>query len=196
MVPWTFDDSGKRFTALRVNQWSVSSKPEDFQPLQSLLDTAGTAVEVNSGSDGQQCGWMALRDSDQRGLFAGWEFDGRAKTTVRQDGAKGYVQFSSTVLNLNHPVDSYTEFQMPSTFIGVFHGDWDEAGYRTQRFVEAVLAKPPPDAKTFPYVSWDSWGYQDKIDEQTLRRGFGLGQGHRRLACRPCEVPQRARRPE
>ena len=118
--------------------------------------------EVYSGSDGQQCGWLALRDSDQRGLFTGWEFDGRTKTTVRQDGSKGYVQFNSTVLDLNHPVKSNSEFQVPNTFIGLFHGDWDEAGYRTQRFVESVLARPAPDSKTFPYVSWDSWAYQEQ----------------------------------
>jgi hypothetical protein len=82
MVPWTFDDLGKRYTAFRVNQWSVVSKPEDFQPLQNLLDTSGAGIQVYSGSDGQQCGWLALRDSDQRGLFTGWEFDGRTKTTV------------------------------------------------------------------------------------------------------------------
>jgi hypothetical protein len=170
MVPWTFDDTGRRFTALRVNQWSVNSKPEDFQPLQTLLDTTGTAVEVYSGADGQQCGWLALRDSEQRGLFTGWEFDGRVKTTVRQDASKGYVQFGSTIPDLHHPVDSNAEFGMPGAFIGLFHGDWDEAGYRTQRFVEAVLAKPAPEAGSFPYVSWDSWAYQDKIDEQMLRR--------------------------
>jgi alpha-galactosidase len=169
MVPWTFDDLGKRYSAFRVNQWNVLAKAGDFQTSQSLLDTVGTAVEVYSGSTGQQCSWIALRDSDQRGLFAGWEFDGRAKTTVRQDGTKGYVQFSSTVLDLNHPVETGEEFQTPNTFVGVFHGEWDEAGYRTQRFVEAVLAKPAP-AKAFPYISWDSWGYQDKIDEDMLRR--------------------------
>ena len=174
MVPWIFDDLGKRYTAFRVNQWSVVAKPEDFQPLQTLLDTDGSAVEVNSGSDGQQCGWLALRDSDQRGLFTGWEFDGRTKTTVRQDGSKGYVQLSSTLLGLNHPVESDGEFQVPNAFLGLFHGDWDEAGYRTQRFVESVLAKPAPDSKSFPYVSWDSWGYQDKIDEQTLRRNADI----------------------
>ena len=140
MVPWTFDDLGKRYTAFRVNQWSVAAKPEDFQPHQTLLDTSGTSVEVYSGADGEQCSWLALRDSDQRGLFTGWVFDGRTKTTVRQDGSKGYVQFSSTVLDLHHPVQSNNEFQVPDTFIGLFHGDWDEAGYRTQRFVESVLA--------------------------------------------------------
>ena len=174
MAPWTFDDLGKRYAALRVNQWSVVSKPEDFQPLQNLLDTAGTAVQVYSGSDGQQCGWLAVRDSDQRGLFTGWEFDGRAKTTVRHDGSKGYVQFNSTVLDLNHPVQSRSEFQVPNAFIGLFHGDWDEAGYRTQRFVESVLARPAPDSKTFPYVSWDSWAYEEKIDEVTLRRNADI----------------------
>lgn len=174
MAPWTFDDAGKRFTAFRVNQWSVTSRPDDFQPVQTLLDTSGTAVEVSSGSGGRQCGWLALRDSDQRGLFAGWEFDGRAKTTVRHTGSKGYVQFNSSVLDLNHPVDPQGEFQTPSAFLGTFHGDWDEAGYRTQRFVEAVLAKPAPDSKTFPYVSWDSWAYQDKIDERMLRRNADL----------------------
>jgi alpha-galactosidase len=170
MVPWSFDDLGKRYTAFRINQWSVVAKPQDFEPLQTLLDTSGAGVEVYSGAAGQQCGWLALRDADQRGLFTGWEFDGRTKTTVRQDSGKGYVQFSSTVLDLNHPVETLSEFQLPNTFIGLFHGDWDEAGYRTQRFVESVLAKPAPDSKTFPYVSWDSWGYQDKIDEQILRR--------------------------
>ena len=168
MVPWTFDDLGKRYTTFRVNQWNVLVKAGDFQPSHTLLDTAGTAVEVYSGADGQQCSWVALRDSDQRGLFAGWEFDGRTKTTVRQVGSSGYVQFSSTVLDLNHPVDPGTEFRVPNTFVGLFHGDWDEAGYRTQRFVEAVLAKPAPES-TFPYVSWDSWGYQDKINETILK---------------------------
>jgi hypothetical protein len=168
MVPWTFDDLGKRYTAFRVNQWDVLIKSGNFQTSQALLDTAGTAVEVYSGSDGQQCSWVALRDSDQRGLFAGWEFDGRTKTTVRQVGSKGYVQFDSTVLDLHHPIEPNAEFQVPNTFLGVFHGEWDEAAYRTQRFVEAVLAKPAPD-KAFPYVSWDSWGYQDKIDEKILR---------------------------
>jgi alpha-galactosidase len=175
MVPWTFDDLGKRYSAFRVNQWSVLPvQPNEFQPVQNLLDMTSTAVEVNSGSDGLQCGWLALRDTEQRGLFTGWEFDGRTKTTVRQAGDQGYVQFSSTVLNLNHPVQPGTEFQVPSAFIGLFHGDWDEAGYRTQRFVEGVLAKPAPDTKSFPYVSWDSWGYQDKIDEQTLRRNADI----------------------
>jgi alpha-galactosidase len=174
MVPWTFDDLGRRYTAFRVNQWSVVGKTGDFETSQSLLDSAGTAVEVYSGADGQQCSWLAVRDSEQRGLFAGWEFDGRTKTTVRQMASKGYVQFSSTVLDLNHPVEPDGEFRTPNAFAGVFHGDWDEAGYRTQRFVEAVLAKPMPEGNLFPYVSWDSWFYHQDIEENMLRRNADL----------------------
>ena len=169
MLPWTFDDAGQRYTAFRVNQWSDTT-PEDFEPLETVLDPNGASVEVYSGAGGQQYGWLALRDASMRGLFAGWEFDGRVKTSVRQSSSPGYVQFSSAVLNLNHPVPPAGDFQTPNAFLGLFHGDWDEAGYRTQRFSEAVLAKPPPNAKSFPYVSWDSWAYEDRIDEQTLMR--------------------------
>jgi alpha-galactosidase len=169
MLPWAFDDAGKRYTSFSVNQWSTDIRAGNFQQIQTVLDTDGDAVEVLSGAHGQQCGWLAVRDSDTRGVFAGWEFDGRTKATVAQDGDAGVVQFSAAVLDMNHPLPAYGDFDAPYGFIGLFHGDFDEAGYRTQRFVEAVLAKPPP-AAGFPFVSWDSWSYQTQIDEETLRR--------------------------
>jgi hypothetical protein len=95
MLPWVFADLGRRYTALRVNQWAVESLPEDFETLQAALDPAGAAVEVNSGAHGDQCGWLAVRDSDNRGLFAGWEFDGRTKASVRNDASVGSLTFSS-----------------------------------------------------------------------------------------------------
>ena len=54
-----------------MNQWSVVAPPADFEPLESVLDASGTEVEVYSGAGGRQCGWVALRDSATRGLFAG-----------------------------------------------------------------------------------------------------------------------------
>src|SRR4051812_7387824 len=84
MLPWTFADLGRRYTAFRVNQWMQDALPEDFEPLQPLLDPAGVPVELTSGAHGEQCGWLAVRDREMRGLFAGWEFDGRAATSVRQ----------------------------------------------------------------------------------------------------------------
>lgn len=170
MLPWAFDDLGQRYTALRVNQWSVTNVPEDFEPMQTVLDPAGPAFAVYSGAHGSHCGWVAVRDTNLRGLFAGWEFDAQSKTTVQQQGAAGTLQLSSTVLSLNHPVQPMEDFQLPFAFIGFFHGDFDEAGYRTQRFVEAVLAKPPPGNTAFPYVAWDSWAYGTAIDEDILKQ--------------------------
>jgi alpha-galactosidase len=174
MLSWNFGDFGKRYTALHVNQWSVEGLPSDFEQSQTLLDTSGTPVDVYSGAHQQHCGWLAVRGNDQRGLFFGWEFDGRSKTTVRHDGANGSLVLSSSVLNLNHAVDPGADFSVPTAFIGTFHGDFDEAGYRTQRFAESVLAKQPPDPGAFPYVAWDSWAYEDQIDEATLRQNAAV----------------------
>ena len=174
MVPWAFNAYNQRYSTLRVNQWSVGSVPTNFEQAESVLDTAGTPVAVNSGAHGTDCGWLAVRDGFSRGLFAGWEFDGRAKSTVAQFGAENYLQFSSTITHLNHPVQPLDYFQTPYAFVGLFHGDFDEAGFRTQQFSEAVLAKPAPDATAFPYVAWDSWGYGGSVDENTLRESADL----------------------
>ena len=155
---------------MRVNQWSVSGVPGNFETVQSDLAPDGTPVTVDSGAHGQQCGWLAVRDANNRGLFAGWEFDGRAEATVQQQASQGILQFSSSVPGMNHPVAYMDGFETPHGFLGLFHGDFDEAGYRTQSFVESVLARPMPDANAFPYVAWDSWSYGAAIDEDTLMR--------------------------
>ena len=170
MVPWAFADGGRRYSAFRVNQWVTDFLASDFLPLQSVLDPEGKAVEAYSGAHGQHCGWLVLREDGGRGLFLGWEFDGRARTSVRHYGAEGYLQLTSSILELNHAVEPGAVFEAPAAFIGLFNGDWDEAGYRTQRFTEAVLAMTPPDFENFPFVGWDSWAYGQNLDEATLRR--------------------------
>ena len=174
MLPFAFADFGQRYTTMRVNQWSLSPVPQNFEQSQTALDPDGTAVEVLSGAHAQHCGWVAVRDSNSRGLFAGWEFDGQAKATVQQQGIQGYVQFNAQILNLNHPVQPSSDFQTPEGFIGLFHGDFDEAGYQTQQFTEAVLAAPPPQPSMFPYVAWDSWAYTDQINETILEQNADM----------------------
>ncbi len=174
MLPLTFADNGLHYTTFSVNQWSVEGKPSDFEQTQTALDQAGTPVVVYSGAHGQQCGWLAVRDNNLRGLFAGWEFDGRTKTTVLQQASTGYLQFSASVLDLNHPVAPMETFQVPSAFIGLFDGDFDEAGYRTQRFMESALAKPVSDPGTFPYVAFDSWAFQGNITEDILKQNANI----------------------
>ncbi len=170
IVPWAFADSGQRYRAFRVNQWVTDTLASDFLPLDTVLDPAGKAVEAYSGAHGSHCSWLVLKDEGGRGLFFGWEFDGRARTSVRHYGEQGYLQLTSNILELNHPVEPGGAFEAPAAFLGLFNGDWDEAGYRTQRFTEAVLAKPAPDAANFPFVGWDSWAYGQALDEATLRR--------------------------
>ncbi len=167
MLPWSLYDANQRYTSFSVNQWSLEGIPTNFETLTTPLASDGTPNAVYSGAHAQQCSWLAVRAANGSGLFAGWEFDGRAKVTVQQQATDNVLQFGSTILGLNHPVPSMASFDMPHAFIGLFHGDFNRAGYLTQSFVEKVLAKPVPDS-AFPYVAWDSWAYEDKIDEATL----------------------------
>jgi hypothetical protein len=167
MLPYRFQDQGRRFRVFRVFQWSVSPEEENFGPLESPLEPRGGSVLVQSGARGLHCTWMVVRDEEDHGLFAGWEFDGRAEGEVRQ--SDGRLRLSASILDLSHPLAPGEEFRIPAGFLGAFDGDWDEAGYRTQRFTEAALAKPIPEPERFPYVVWDSWGYGATIDEQKLR---------------------------
>ena len=149
VTPWAFGDQGRKYTAFRVDQWIVGQKDEDFNTLQTTLDRSGVPVEVFSGAAGQQCSWLVLRDDKQRGIFLGWEFDGRARTTVRHYGADGYLQFASNILDLNHEVASLQEFAVPAAFIGLYHGDWDEAGYRTR---DSWTKRSPNRLRTRPFL--------------------------------------------
>lgn len=170
MLPYVFNDSlTSSYRMFRVNQWSVGPSASDFETSQFALQQNGTPVNLLTGAHGVQCSWFAIRDGYNRGIFAGWEFDGLTNASVRRGANATEVQLSARVSDLNHQVGSQKVFRIPPAFIGLFVGDWDEAGYRTQRFVEAALAKPLPDNKNFPYLVWDSWAYQADINEQILR---------------------------
>jgi alpha-galactosidase len=169
MMPYSFAaDEASTLRLWRVTQWAVMPQPEDFQASQATLNHSGAAVSLLTGAHGTYCGWMALRDQDDRGLFAGWEFDGQAQATARHYASEGYLQLAANVSDLFHPVAPGETFQVPAAFLGVFQGDWDEAGFRTQAFVEHALATPRPVG--FPYVGFDSYGYGEQIDEEILKR--------------------------
>lgn len=177
LLPWIFSDRGRTYTAMNVNQWSVAPVPENFETAVQTLTADGTPFPVFAGAHASQCAWLALRGSDDHGLVAGWEFDGRSQASVAQNQAAtglGSIEFSASIQDLNHPVEPSADFEMPSAFLGLFHGGFDEAAYATHQFVNAVLAAPVPDVQNFPYVSWDSWGYQTDLDEATLRANANL----------------------
>jgi hypothetical protein len=168
IAPFSFADSGGVYRAFRVNQFSLGGMAGNFEPLEDPL-TRDAPVVVNSGAYRNQCSWLAIRDQDNRGLFAGWEFNGRAVATIQHSPDEGLLRLSAGIEQLNRPLQSMEEFVVPAVFLGGYRGDWDEAGYRTQRFVEAANAMPAPDSE-FPYVAWNSWGYGPEINEAILRR--------------------------
>ena len=169
MLPWSFDDRQKSYTAFYVNQWVGGGTQGNFDPFTRPLNPSGESLRLLSGAHGQHCAWLALRDSDDNGVFAGWEFDGRTDGVISHSSANGALQLSAAIRELNRPVRASGIFASPWAFLGVFHGDWDEAGYLTQRFSEQAIARPVPE-RGFPYVMWDSWKYQTAINEQILRR--------------------------
>ena len=165
MVPWTFGDLGKRYTAFRVNQWSVApsrrtssrARPAGQRPVRrrSLFRAPMASSAVGS--------LFATATS------AAFSPAGNSTAAPRPPSASSAPKV--TCSSIPRWLDSTSgglhraSSRFPMRFLGLFHGDWDEAGYRTQRFVEACWPNRPPDQKTFPYVSWDSWAYAGQIDE-------------------------------
>jgi len=175
LIPWTFSAEGRGFTVLRVNQWSNYGQDGNFEPLRTTFPADGSAASASlyTGAHGLQCAYVAVRSFSGGGLFLGWEFDGRVRAVVDREPETKSIHFSAQIEGLNQNVAPGTSFNMPWAFLGLFHGDFDEGAFRTQRYVEAVLARPMPDSK-FPYVMWDSWKYQKDIDEVTLRQNAVL----------------------
>lgn len=170
MVNWQFQDGGRSFRSFRVNQWVRAGKGGNFETIDALVEPDAAPLEVYSGAHGQHCAWLVTRDTANRGLLLGWEFDGRARIQLRHRKASGFLEIAGGPEDLSHPVAPGEQFLTPGAFLGVFRGDWDEASFRTHRFVEAVLARPMPQDSNFPYVMWDSWGYDQEINGEVLKR--------------------------
>ncbi len=159
------------YRVFRVNQWSVLAGGRNFEPLTTILSQRMQRVGMQTGAGGAQCTWVAIAKPDNVGLIAGWEFDGLANAVIQRKDV--VLDIGVNVAGLTHPVEPQTWYDAPASFIGIFIGDWDEAGYRTQRYAEAALAPKVKDPK-FPYIAWDSWGYETKIHEMSLRREADL----------------------
>jgi alpha-galactosidase len=169
ILAWHFEAIRGPHRVFRVNQWVGGGHYGNFETFNDELQGEDSVLSVTSGSYGQHCSWTAVRGADGNGFFLGWEFDGRLTAAVRQFPDLNLIHVASTIHELNVPVAEGGSFTTPYAFLGVFGGTWDDAAYRTQRFVEAALAQPLPD-REFPYVMWNSWKYQTGIDEETLRR--------------------------
>ncbi|HYM12208.1 MAG TPA: alpha-galactosidase [Bryobacterales bacterium] len=170
-----FYDGNQTYRSFHVGQWGSSDG--DFATHETDLTGLGAPLFLNSGAFADHCSWVAIRDAQDSGLAIGWEFNGRAQMSLWHDAGSASLKLEGSVEGLAQSVDPGQEFAAPAVFFGSFTGDWDEAGYRTQRFVERAMGSPMPDRPQFPYLAWDSWGYQDQINEALLRRAADVASG-------------------
>jgi alpha-galactosidase len=166
LLPYQLATEAGTLTVAYVNQWNPGN-PDSFRLQETPLRAGGPPVMLGTGASARDIAWLALRDEQRNGLFAGLEFDGRAQVLVDRSRPDGSLGLSAVLLGIYHPVPPSQWFTMPGAFLGVFSGAWDQAGYLTQRFSESVLSPPLPE--DFPWVSWNSWGYGLDLDEESLR---------------------------
>lgn len=162
-----------------VEQFSWAYRRDFFSQNQALLAAGRTPVEIRMGSfpshyaAPSSCAWIALRDgaADQPGLapnegvglVAGIEFNGKSR--LRAWASPEQTQLCSTIDELQHVLAPGASFEIPAWFVGGFSGDWDAAGYETQRFAERYVHPPMPDER-YPWVQYNSWRYEQAIDAQ------------------------------
>ncbi len=158
--------SGGDVQAFSVHQYQTGTN--DFlQPNQVILDQTPSGSAVFSGAHADYITWLALGFPSGSGIVAGWEFDGQATVTAMQADAASPVVVSGGPNSLNLAVVPGVPVTLPAAFLGLYTGNWDEAGYRTQRYTESVLALPLPD-NNFPYVAFDTWGYNTNFSSANL----------------------------
>jgi alpha-galactosidase len=165
LMNWRWQ-TGQEMQAFSVHEYQ-SGTADFLNPSQVVLDQTDGGSVVFSGAHADYITWLALGYPGGNGLVAGWEFDGQATITATQANPTAPVVVSGGPNSLNLGINPGATVTLPAAFLGLYVGDWDEAGYRTQRYVEAVLAMPIPD-NNFPYVAFDTWGYNTSFHAADL----------------------------
>ncbi len=165
-----------------VNQFSWVYRNDFFSQYDVPLIPGRAATEIRMGSfpssysGPSSCAWFAARDGESDwhtmrsddiaphagyGIVCGIEFNGKSR--LRAWASSEAAHFVGAIDDLHHRVEPGDSFEVPAFFIGVFEGDWDEAGYITQRFAEAHVHPPAPDER-HPWAQYNSWGYGQEIN--------------------------------
>jgi hypothetical protein len=162
-----------------VDQFSWPYRRDFFTPHQTQVWPGRIPIEIRMGSYPSHydaptsCAWLAVRppphDVDPTrpntgsGLVMGVEFNGKSRVHAWAEPTQTTI--TSQIDALRHHLTAQATFAVPGVFVGRYHGDWDEAGFVTQRFTEAYLspALPSPD---YPWVQYNSWKYGQEINEQ------------------------------
>lgn len=162
-----------------VEQFSAAYRRDYFRPGTVRVIAGRTPHEILMGSYPSQqwgptsCAWFALLSDKPEwcaeiqpetgdGIVCGIEFNGKSRIRVWAEPET--AQLISNIDELAHQLVPGGQFEIPAFFTGRFQGDWDEAGYVTQRFAEAYVHPPMPDS-CYPWAQYNSWAYDQDINE-------------------------------
>ncbi|HAJ37885.1 MAG TPA: hypothetical protein DCL15_19620 [Chloroflexi bacterium] len=127
-------------------------------------------VRLESGlrSTWHEIAWFAL-DEDQGGdgLFVGLRYSGRWSAEARAtDGNVNLNLFSDGYAT---PLDAGQRWVSPISFLGVYHGDLDDAAHVQHAYMRTAVMLPRP--ADFPWVQYNTWfAHLVDIDEAILRQ--------------------------
>ncbi|MFA4028569.1 MAG: hypothetical protein GDYSWBUE_000579 [Candidatus Fervidibacterota bacterium] len=136
----------------------------------------GVSYEIFCGNEGRSSAkdiaWFALGLGSKsggivEGIVGGLEWSGRWRGTIVRHGETVVVRMGVT--EVAHRLMPSSEISSPSSFLLIFSGDLDDAGWRLHKWQEKFLCPHAPS--DFPWVQYNSWfGWTTRIDEATLMR--------------------------
>jgi hypothetical protein len=144
----------------------------DWFTWQSMKLGSGVAGVVDSGFRAAAT-WLALAPpAGGPSLYFGWETNGDAACDYGDLHGDGGLWVECSIGPNYHLAPGQT-FTGPAGFTGVANGDLDEVSFRCHRFVEDRLSWKVDDER-FPYVAFNSWGYETEIDEEIILHSFDV----------------------
>lgn len=128
------------------------------------------AVQLASGlrSTWHEIAWFALdEDKGSDGLFVGLSYSGRWSAAAR--AAAGGTNLDVFSDGYATPLQAGRRWVSPTGFLGVYHGNLDDAAHVQHAYMRAaVMLHRPVD---FPWVQYNTWfAHLVDIDETILRR--------------------------
>lgn len=128
------------------------------------------AVQLASGlrSTWHEIAWFALdEDNGGDGLFVGLSYSGRWSAAARAVVSSASLDLFSD--GYATPLQAGQRWVSPTSFLGVYCGDLDDAAHVQHAYIRAAVMLPRPD--DFPWVQYNTWfAHLVDIDETILRR--------------------------
>ncbi len=112
-------------------------------------------------------------DREQSGWYAGIEFSGRTRISLKRDKASlnGELGLNPDPAPFRTRLAPGESFEPPTIFFGGFRGGPDGAGNQLHRWIRAVLGNPNTwNDQNYPWVVNNSWGGGMDVNEEIALR--------------------------